>query len=1073
MDYSAEFKGWDNLLLEDLLVAYRKAKADCYYEKILPTSIKFAKYEKDLLKNLNSLLNKLKKNPGFKNDSSFRGEYRLIPKKLNIEPKEGIPKPHVHFSDPYKSFKNLIQNKDMTPEFRVIGDFPVITHIISALWVNMIGHKLDACLTNNCYGFRLKRLGDNTSLSKKNKRAFHISAIGSFEPYFFPYQQWRKDGIKAMKSELNNNRKIIAASLDLKSYYHFIDPNYIKSNAIYDSLALDEQPTDHEKNFTDELAEFLDTWSNSSNIFINEITQNEQEIHKGLAIGLTATQIISNLLLHKWDDLILKNITPIYYGRYVDDMFLVIPDPETISNADEFMGFLQKRIGKNYLDKKDNNSWQIQLGDDFQGKSYLRLQQNKQKLFLLQGQRGLDLLDSIEKEIKELSSEFRLMPSPENLEKSTAAQVLSATLNTSESADTLRRADGVTIRRLSWALQMRHVETLALDLPISEWEHQRNEFYQFAHNHILSSENLFDHFSYLPRLLGFAIGLNEWVQATYIIKDIFSSLNAIAEECTTNTKVTINGNESIIDNGLWDRVKETLGWFLIETITQYLDPMLLFSDELPIQNEKHAKYLIKNLLEQQPKITNDDVNDIFLQAKQIAISDLSKTPYKNILESRAASQLINFRSPSEKRNDREILNEFSKTKLIDIKDLRLFIKLSKKMRLHWVKKKKRKGESFLPYIFPTRPYTPAEITELIPQCIGINSNSLNYDPYLWGKLVKLLRGVWVNPDLINNDNLPTFETKRSQKKLNRIEVGYKKNDEVILVLTNIKTTNTDWEGMACNKPQLNIKRYKCIAEMVNQTIKLNPRPDYVLFPELSIPPEWIGSIENRLTSSGISLIAGTEYKHYSDDEILSETCLVLTDDRLGFQSHVKIWQPKLKPSPQEEKELYQRFGKTWYYDGISDKSDCRKRRSPTKHIYKHNDFYFAVLACSELQNSKTRIKFQGEVDALIVLSWNKDIETFSSLIEATALDIHGYTILVNNRLYGDSRVRSPAKEGFMRDLARLRGGDNDYCIAVTIDTAKLRAFQSRATRWPDINDSFKPVPEGFKLNPSRKKLPPK
>lgn len=118
------------------------------------------------------------------------------------------------------------------------------------------------------------------------------------------------------------------------------------------------------------------------------------------------------------------------------------------------------------------------------------------------------------------------------------------------------------------------------------------------------------------------------------------------------------------------------------------------------------------------------------------------------------------------------------------------------------------------------------------------------------------------------------------------------------------------------------------------------------------------------------------------------------------------------------------------------------------------------------------MRFQGEIDALMVLSWNQDLETFSSLIESAALDVHAYTILVNNRMYGDSRVRSPAKETFMRDLARVRGGDNDFVVAVTLDVDALRAFQSRAKRWPQEGDKFKPLPEGFKLHPKRKKLPP-
>lgn len=36
MSYSASLNGWDNLTIEDLLVAYRKAKADYFFRKHLP-----------------------------------------------------------------------------------------------------------------------------------------------------------------------------------------------------------------------------------------------------------------------------------------------------------------------------------------------------------------------------------------------------------------------------------------------------------------------------------------------------------------------------------------------------------------------------------------------------------------------------------------------------------------------------------------------------------------------------------------------------------------------------------------------------------------------------------------------------------------------------------------------------------------------------------------------------------------------------------------------------------------------------------------------------------------------------
>ncbi|OAI10915.1 hypothetical protein [Methylomonas methanica] len=300
-------------------------------------------------------------------------------------------------------------------------------------------------------------------------------------------------------------------------------------------------------------------------------------------------------------------------------------------------------------------------------------------------------------------------------------------------------------------------------------------------------------------------------------------------------------------------------------------------------------------------------------------------------------------------------------------------------------------------------------------------------------------------------------------------------------MTNLKTEDSDWAAMACNKSNLSAARYSRIAELVEQVINLKPKPDYVLFPELSIPLPWIDTVANYLAQSGISLIAGTEYRHYENDELLSEACLVLTDNRLGFPSAVRIWQPKLEPAVGEDKELTAKFGKKWAIEvkenskGIpvyTHKPKSLEIDNP-KPVYIHNDVYFGVMVCSELQNSKARVNFQGELDALMVLSWNQDLETFASLVESAALDIHAYTILVNNRKYGDSRVRSPAKESYERDLARVRGGDNDFVIAATLHVDDLRAFQSRAKRWPQEGDKFKPVPEGFRLAKGRRRLPPK
>jgi hypothetical protein len=520
MTYSAKFSGWNSLTISDLIVAYRKAKADLFFENTFPTAVKFSEYEQNLLINLNALLEQLKDKKGFASDKKLLGECRLIPKKLGTVPKtkKQSPSGHIYFSEPNLSFDLLMSKDNIVPEFRIIGDFPVDAHIISALWINMVGHKFDACLDDIAYGARLRRVANDDILDKKASKPFHLTAIGSLVPYFQRYQKWRSDGLNAIRDELEKDKKVIATSLDLKSFYHLLDPSDISHDDFQYEIGLKDKSklSTEEKQFTLELTNFLKEWSSKAQEFSTKVqVGTKNKVNGGLVIGLVATRIISNILLYQWDKLIREKVTPIHYGRYVDDMFLVLHDPGNIHSSDNLMCFLQSRLGKGTLYNgkgKNQTTWSINQGKVFQKKSKIQLQAEKQKLFILDGKAGCDLLDSIEKEITELSSEYRLMPSPDQLETSTAAKVLSAAGSVNEAADNLRRADGLTVRRLSWSLQLRHVETLARDLPAKVWKKERDEFYQFAHNHILRADNIFAHY------------VKYWLMVVHQVLKVFSEL---------------------------------------------------------------------------------------------------------------------------------------------------------------------------------------------------------------------------------------------------------------------------------------------------------------------------------------------------------------------------------------------------------------------------------------------------------------------------------------------------------------------------------------------------------------------
>ena len=108
------------------------------------------------------------------------------------------------------------------------------------------------------------------------------------------------------------------------------------------------------------------------------------------------------------------------------------------------------------------------------------------------------------------------------------------------------------------------------------------------------------------------------------------------------------------------------------------------------------------------------------------------------------------------------------------------------------------------------------------------------------------------------------------------------------------------------------------------------------------------------------------------------------------------------------------------------------------------------------------------MDALFVPEWNPDTETFNALVESAALDVHAYIVQCNDRQYGDSRIRAPAKESWQRDVLRVKGGLSDYFVTGVIEIDALRRFQS-SYRSP--SGRFKPVPDGFDISFGRRLLP--
>lgn len=1045
---------WQHVTLADLFFAFRKAKADCFFERSICIASQFAEYEQDLASRLTALLASLQAGQVAEVLIQNLGITRVVAKKLVTAPMKGAaPDGHGFFSDPARAFDRLCASHELTPEFRLIGDFPVDMHVLSALWINLVGHRFDAVLPKSAYGSRLRRYRPEPGAPKGSVGDYHLEAVGSFQPYFGPYKEWRSRGLKALRTELEAGNAVVAISMDLNSYYHRIDPAFIADSRFLaeSGIELSEWELDFTKAFTAGLVE----WSKRIAAQMHALGCSKREVTVGgLPIGLSISRVVANTLLVGLDRDIEHGLTPVYYGRYVDDLFLVLRDPGNLVSAEDLLAYFAARTRCFPAPSAvKNGQILLSLPGGFQGKTKLLLQQSKQKAFFLQGHGGIDLLSNIESQIRSVSSERRLMPSPDRLESMASAKVLTAAGHAAEEADTLRRADGLSVRRLGWSVQLRAVETLARDLREDDWQQERKQFYAFAHSHILRPDKILDHLDYLPRLLSLAVALMDWPDARRLIESTMGALNALQARTESRT-VKVNGiKANKVTESLWNGLRQTTLDLARDAVLRALRWSHSKGEMRPLGDTALAVCELVGL--------GKGVEAIAMQALMLRETDWAKTAYKDHLRRHSKrqrpaiqqEQLLHGLYPHE-ADLREFLD-----KSIHAGNGTGASRVSSRCT-------DTAGDalapSLLPYLLPTRPYTTQEVSLFLPEECVFDGLS-NAPARGWARYVRAMRGVWVWGSLVQSDHEPnaqgggTDEGASGSPRLARIGVG-KATPKVRLGISSLLTTDDSFSAGASGRPDLSRDRYKRIERLVNQAIDANPRPTHLLLPELALPERWIDTVSRLLQDAGISLIAGLDYHRGAPPNVHSEAVLVLADDRLGFLSSVQIRQAKSLPAAGEEETLLRLFGLQW-------PAHLAGERKP---VYNHGGFCFGVLVCSELQNIAHRQQFQGYVDCMMVLSWNQDLETFAALVESASLDVHAHIALVNNRRYGDSRVRSPAKKDFMRDACRLRGGQNEHVVVVELDIANLRAFQSREKRWPREDDPYKPVPEGYSIAKFRK-----
>jgi hypothetical protein len=397
---------------EQVEIAYKKLKRLVYYDKTdLRLRQRLAEFECDpkfekRLQNVERCLNSESptRHPIFQNWLS-EISFRIVPKSL---------KDNDSHENSVKDDGTFLSNVTSSNTLEVMKvnyffDGPIELHLIAVIWIMTEGWLLDYSLMPECCGSRLEKEIGNAG----------DESAALFVRYHELYARWRDSGIKKAKELLEKEQKSVCIlGLDVQQYYYRIRLNFAEiSDYIERSKAAvfrDENATENESikpgSLLSCLNEIHKTFRATIAPFFDQTQANEEVLlpDSGLPIGLCSSAVLANWYLRDFDDEIMTKVRPAYYGRYVDDILIVVPtsnDPSQKSPKRAVANFMDHvLVEPGVIHESKNNRYEILKPGG------LYLQQSKCILQYFDSKHSIAGLEKFQKKLEENGSDFLLLP---------------------------------------------------------------------------------------------------------------------------------------------------------------------------------------------------------------------------------------------------------------------------------------------------------------------------------------------------------------------------------------------------------------------------------------------------------------------------------------------------------------------------------------------------------------------------------------------------------------------------------------------------------------------------------------
>ncbi|MCO4220793.1 RNA-directed DNA polymerase [Aeromonas hydrophila] len=386
-----------------IISAYKCLKSYAYYENLnFYLKAHLAKFENTTFnKKITSIENFINTDSGDDfNKWLNKITVSLLPKKIDsqlvVEQENGA----IYLSN------NKISDKYIVKSVNYLIIAPAELYIIETLWSIFVGSMLDEQLTNKTFGNRVSSSVIKFAESYNNNQDLELNNQELFHRYVDNYNKWRDGGInKAIDVVSKDKNDVAILSLDLKGFYYNIDINFDAINEL-----INEKLDGERKDLALFLNEKLQLIHEKYHEVIYELMKETHPSNTvlGIPIGFTSSAILANWHLNKLDHDIISKLNPAYYGRYVDDIFLVFsrPNIDGAEKGSEVISFINNTL-HDFIKKTDESEDDFSLTEEYHS---LPLQKNKLILHYFKHDHSLAGLQVFKQEIENRSSAFKFLP---------------------------------------------------------------------------------------------------------------------------------------------------------------------------------------------------------------------------------------------------------------------------------------------------------------------------------------------------------------------------------------------------------------------------------------------------------------------------------------------------------------------------------------------------------------------------------------------------------------------------------------------------------------------------------------